>query len=108
MAILSSECLLPRVKHFLGLPPELSDGEDTRQELGPARFLVTEEGPDGVFLYRYSIKGECVGDTWHQSVDDAKHQATYEYEGLVGEWFEVSPQIVDVVNFGLAQIDQSR
>jgi hypothetical protein len=39
----------PRVKHMVGLPPELTDGEDHRVMLPCARFLIMEEETDGTF-----------------------------------------------------------
>jgi hypothetical protein len=93
-----------RVKHYHGLPPVLTGGEDTRQELGCARFLVIEENPDGIFLYRYGAHGECVGDTWHMNVDDAKHQASFEYGDGLKEWTEVPPEVEDVAVFGLDRV----
>ena len=74
--------------------------------MGPALFLVIEESPEGFFLYRYSVEGDCVGDTWHMSIDEAKHQAAYEYEGLVGNWTDVPPEVEDVVTFGLNRVNQ--
>lgn len=93
-----------KVKHFTGLPPALTGGKDTRQELGGAHFLVIEENPDGTFLYRYGIGGKCVGDTWHMNVDDAKHQASYEFGESVQEWADVPPEVEDVVAFGLSRL----
>jgi hypothetical protein len=69
--------------------------------MGAALFLVIEERPDGVFLYRYNAQGVCVGDTWHMSVDDAKNQASYEYECLVQYWTDVPSEVEDAVDFGL-------
>ncbi len=54
-----------KVKHYEGLPPELTNGEDARTQFGSAAFLVIEAMKDGVFLFRYDRSGECVGDTWH-------------------------------------------
>jgi hypothetical protein len=102
-AFLSGKPAAPRVKHYVGPPPQLTGGNDVRQELGPATFLVVDERPDGVFLYRFGAAGECVGDTWHMSVDDAKHQAAYEFEGLIGGWDEVPEGTEDVVAFCLAR-----
>jgi len=82
------------VKHYRGMPPELAGGKDARREMGQAHSLVIEEMPDGVFLYRFDSKGECVGDTWHMNLEDAKHQASYEFEGVVLNWKE-QPQAVD-------------
>lgn len=66
--------------------------------------MVIEENPDGVFLYRYGMGGGFVGDTWHMNVDDAKHQASYEYGESVKEWADVPPEVEDVVAFGLSRL----
>lgn len=94
------------VRHFVGLPPELTGGIDSRREMGPALFLAIYAKADGIFLYRYDEKGNCVGDTWHQNVEDAKYQATFEYGERVGAWIGVSPDVEDVITFGLAQARQ--
>ena len=82
-----------KVHHYIGLPPELTHGSDQRTPLGIPAFVVINESQDGVFLNRYDIHGECVGDTWHASVKDAKDQAAYEYEGALGEWQVVSSEV---------------
>ncbi|MGA3010880.1 MAG: hypothetical protein ABSD72_11530 [Terracidiphilus sp.] len=69
--------------------------------MGTAHLLVIEECPDGIFLYRYGTHGEFAGDTWHMNVDDAKHQASFEYGDLVQEWIDVPADVEDVVTFGL-------
>lgn len=47
------------------------------------------ERDEGHFLYRYARDGEFAGDTWHQSLEEAKGQANWEY-GLQLQWVEVS------------------
>jgi hypothetical protein len=108
LATISGGIEAPKVKHYAGLPPELTEGKDTRKELGGARFLVIEENTDGIFLYRYGTQGECVGDTWHMNVDDAKHQASYEYGNSVKEWSSVPAEVEDVVAFGLSHLASVR
>lgn len=93
-----------KAKHYVGLPPEVTGGEDTRQKLGDARFLVIEENSDGIFLFRYGAGGNFVGDTWHLNVYDAKHQATYEYGDGVEEWTDVPAGVEDVIAFGLSRL----
>ncbi len=108
LATISSGGETSKVKHYVGLPPALTGGNDTRGELGGARFLVIEENQDGIFLYRYGLGGNFVGDTWHMNVDDAKHQASYEYGESVNDWADVPPEVEDVVAFGLNQLGSSR
>ncbi len=98
-SLLSGTPMPPKVKHYLGLPPQLTGGRDTRREMGPAALLVIDERPDGVFLFRFGAAGECVGDTWHRTVDDAKEQATLEFEGLIEGWANVPEEAEDIVAF---------
>jgi hypothetical protein len=97
--LLSRNSSAPTVKHYQGLPPEVTGGADTRLELGPAAFLATEEKPDGVFLYRYDAKGACVGDTWHKSLNEAKSQAAHEYGVFVHGWHYLQPEVKSVFEF---------
>jgi hypothetical protein len=70
--LLSNRASDSKVKHYLGAPPELTGGKDTRQEMGAAALLVLDETSEGVFLYRHDAKGEVVGDTWHMTIDEGK------------------------------------
>jgi hypothetical protein len=87
------------VGHYVGFPPELTDRNEARQRMGKCRFLVIEERPDGVFLLRYSARHECVGDTWHMNVDDAKSQAAYEFGSFAQGWEDVPTEVDDALAF---------
>ena len=95
----------PKVKHFVGLPPELTRGVDTRREMGVASYLVIETGQEGVFLFRFDRQGKRVGDTWHENLDDARDQVSYEYESAVRSWDEIPEDIEDGAAFGLALLN---
>ena len=84
------------------MPPSLTGGIDTRQELSAPIFLVIEQKPDGVFLVRFGVGGVFAGDTWHMTVDDAKQQASCEYGDSVGDWKDVPSDVSDVVAYGLS------
>ncbi|HWF19852.1 MAG TPA: hypothetical protein VG754_11320 [Verrucomicrobiae bacterium] len=86
---------------FRGFPPDLTGNEETREKMPLPCLLVIEEKPDGVFLFRYKLDGQCVGDTWHESVKEAQEQASFEYQLLSSEWKSIPPEIDDVVSFGL-------
>ncbi|MFO0729837.1 MAG: hypothetical protein U0361_02370 [Nitrospiraceae bacterium] len=67
--------------------------------------VVIEDHRDGVFLYRYDAEANCVGDTWHQDLDEAKDQAWFEFESILSEWVEIPLSIQgvhQVVQFGLS------
>src|ERR1044071_6040471 len=45
-----------------------------------------EEGDGGYYLFRFTEQGDMVSDTWHTTVDEAKHQAEFEYEISTDGW----------------------
>ena len=44
------------------------------------KWVEISEEPDGFYLYHYSLDGECVADTWHETLEEAKEQASFEFE----------------------------
>jgi len=91
----------PKVKHYSGPPPELTDGTDTRERMDWPALLLIEKKKDGVFLFRFTAEGRCVGDTWHQTVDEAQQQAKFEFENLLSDWKIVPAEVSDVIAFGV-------
>src|SRR5882724_196945 len=86
-ATVRANVLHPKTRHVIGLPSELADnGDETQQLPSPDVLVIEQEGEGSVFLYRMTRTGEPGGDTWHQSIDDARHQAEYEYGEVLGEW----------------------
>jgi hypothetical protein len=57
-------------------------------------LLVADDDP-GAMLFRYTAHGELGGDTWHQSVDDAREHAIYDYSDALGEWVDVPEEVED-------------
>ena len=102
VALVSERNENPRSIHSLGLPPQLTEGQDDRQRLSWPRVLVIEVGPDGILLYRFAEDGSSGGDTWHANVEDAKHQAEYEYGEALSEWVAVPEGVADVLGFATA------
>jgi len=91
----------PKVKHYRGLPPELTDGKDLREEMQAPALVAIEEKPDGVFLFRFTADGQVVGDTWHMTVEEAQQQARFEFPNLLSEWKSVPDDVDDLIAFGL-------
>lgn len=91
----------PKAKHYRGLPPELTGRPDLREQMQVPALVAIEEKPDGVFLFRFTEMGAVVGDTWHMNVEEAQHQARYEFGELLSEWKPVPPEVEDVAAFGL-------
>jgi len=44
------------------------------------------EGEDSFYLFGCDENWETVTDTWHQTLEDAKEQAEFEYEGVSETW----------------------
>lgn len=63
--------------------------------MGWPRALLILRNASGVFLERLSPEGESVGDTWHQTVDEAKEQAAEEFGELLSPWTVVPEGIPD-------------
>jgi len=55
----------------------------------PDVVLICKPPDEGAMLYRYTKSGQFCGDTWHETLDQAKEQASFEYEGALGIWSEV-------------------
>ena len=58
-------------------------------------LLLESSENSGVMLFRYTTQGESAGDTWHETIADAKEQAIFEYRDAVGRWFEVPDEVTD-------------
>jgi hypothetical protein len=48
------------------------------------------DGEDAFYLFGCDADWQSVTDTWHQSLDDAKQQAEYEYEGISKTWIDAA------------------
>lgn len=85
-------------------PPTTADGEIQVHIMPIARVLVIDESePDSVLLYRFAADGSIAGDTWHQSVEEAKRAANSEYYGDVSEWLPVPVSDTNLAEFVRAQ-----
>lgn len=95
-----------KVKHFIGQPPELTPRKlirKKRKKLPWPQVLLIEQKDGGFLLFRIAKKGAYAGDTWHQSLEEAKQQAEFEYGELLGEWEAVPENVEDVIQFSLKQ-----
>lgn len=69
---------------------------DTGSMPGQARLvgapysLEIQESEGGVFLLYLSQTGDCIADTWHQTIGDAMAQAEFEFGIDENDWVEAS------------------
>jgi hypothetical protein len=80
-----------QVRHYVG-PVARHDGTLGGALMPSAVRVEIEEDQTGTgnfFLLRYGPKDEFAGDTWHQTLDEAKGQAEFEFGILASDWREV-------------------
>jgi hypothetical protein len=68
------------------------DGNNiVKGEQFPIPAWVEIEPCDGAYyLFYFNASGECVTDTWHESLAKAKKQAHFEFEIEEEDWEEVN------------------
>ena len=68
---------------FTGRTKQIVGGE----LMGPmAGVAICSSGPDGFYLFGCDQNWKNITDTWHATLEDAKRQAEFEYEGVSGTW----------------------
>lgn len=62
------------------------------QLMGPMAGLAIcqYEHETAFYLFGCDADWQSVTDTWHKTLDDAKHQAELEYEGVSHTWINVA------------------
>jgi hypothetical protein len=83
----------PPSRHFVGIP-EGAGGTGSLRLPWPKVVLIVER-PDGLYLERYTDRGDLVGDTEHEDVVEAREQAECEYGSFLGEWKDVPDDVPD-------------
>ena len=79
---------------------DLSDVGTARPPAQVKVFLIAER-VDGFFLERFTDRGEHVGDTQHDTLDEAMRQAYSEYDAI-SEW-RLCPDDADPLEYIRAQ-----
>jgi hypothetical protein len=82
---------------------ELSDVETGRRLLPDVKALFIDVRVEGFFLERFNDRGELVGTTQHETMDEAMWQAHSEYE--IPDW-RSCPEDVDPVEYIRAHSDR--
>jgi hypothetical protein len=63
-----------------------ADGKPLSAAYGLA---ICEYKPNsGYYLFYCNDAWETFADTWHETIDDAKDQAEYEYTGITNNWID--------------------
>jgi hypothetical protein len=84
VAVIRRENVSQPSRNFVGLPPMEPGEPDTRRRLPIPLVIVISTKHEGIFLERFDEAGADAGDSWHQSIEEAKEQAREEYGESVG------------------------
>jgi hypothetical protein len=69
----------------------LVDGQPTPiAELPVPKWLEISEEDGAFYLFHLDAEGVCYADTWHQSLEEAKQQAAFEFGIASDKWTEVA------------------
>ena len=63
-----------------------NDGTKDLENIPIPKWVEISEEPSGFFLFHYNADGECISDTWHESLEEAKEQASFEFEIEDNDW----------------------
>jgi len=60
--------------------------------MGPMSGLAIcqHPGESAYYLYGCDADWRSITDTWHQTLDEAKRQAEFEYEGVCKTWIDLA------------------
>jgi hypothetical protein len=101
VAVIRREDVKLPSRNFVGVPP-MKPGEPDRPGRLPIPLVIAIlTKPDGIFLERFDETGADAGDSWHQSIEEAKEQALEEYGEAIGAWTSVPEDENDPVAFAL-------
>ncbi len=81
-------------------------GPDTRRRMSIPLIIVVSTRPDGIFLERFDETGVDAGDSWHQSIEEAKEQAREEYGESIGVWAPIPDSEEDPIAFALRLVEE--
>ncbi len=76
--------------HSGWLPPGAAEPRPTPVEHVTLELTIVQAEPSGFFL-EWSGGPGYIGDTWHEALEDAIHQAEFWFGILPEEWHEGAP-----------------
>src|ERR1051325_8345984 len=63
----------------------------TLQGAAAGLAICQNEGENAFYLFGCDADWNVLTDTWHQTLEDAQHQAEFEYAGVSETWQSPSP-----------------
>lgn len=78
-----------------------------KEVLSTTAIYIIEEKEKSFYLNSYSQDGKWFGDTWHETLEDAKHQAEFEYKDYGNpkiEWKEIPDDLENPIDYVLSKL----
>ncbi len=76
-------------RHYVGIPIEVGGDPVDQVDLPQARLVIVHPAEGWLHVGAVDSLGHYAGDTWHESLEDALHQAQYEYGEALEGWADV-------------------
>lgn len=76
-----------KTEHYNG--SAISENNDGFERVPRPKWVEISEEPEGFYLYHFNQAGECIADTWHETLEEAKEQAKFEFEIKDNDWTTV-------------------
>lgn len=73
----------------------------------PTFVVIYRAAEEGWMLERFTDTLATAGDTWHQTQDDARGQAEWEYGERLGHWLDLGSEATDLAEV-LARLGRRR
>jgi hypothetical protein len=70
--------------------------------------VLVEWDERGCMVFRYKGDGTFCGDTWHQSLEEAQSQCSYEYGESIGACSSIPISVAVAHRFAIASVDGRR
>lgn len=74
------------VRETTGSTRHLVHGRESENIASDVAWIEIKLGDGGFYLLYCTATGECLADTWHPSLDEAKRQASVELEIEEADW----------------------
>jgi hypothetical protein len=92
-----------RIAHRVGLPTEL--GGTPVPVPDPTFIVMYPAAEQGLFLERFTDAGAVAGGTWHETEQDARDQAAWEYGERLRRWIDLAEGTTGLADL-VAQLDR--
>jgi hypothetical protein len=78
--------LKANVRRYTGKTRHLVHGRESEEIASTIQRVEIQPDDEAFLLLYFNASEDCVADTWHQTLDQAKEQANFEFEIEEADW----------------------